>query len=327
MSYTVTQESFDSLTSYWTDSSHHLKWGSVFVLPSWLKVWWREFKPGTELYLGVIREQSDIIGIAPLQVKGEKASFVGSPDVCDYLDFVVVPGRESDFFNVLLDDLRQQGINHLDLRPLRPDSTVVTHLAGVAKNRGFGVLCHEEEVTVEMDLPATWEEYLAGLDKKQRHEVKRKLRRLWEAGNVDYRCLLVSPQEVADLTDTFLKLFSLSRGRKADYMTAQREAFFRSLAEAMAEIKLLRFGILQVDALPAAMIMGFDYNESMYLYNSAYDPQYNSLSVGLLSKVLCLKESIGRGMKKWDFLKGAERYKYQLGGSEIPLYNYQITIK
>ena len=265
MSYTVTQESFDSLTSYWTESSHRLKWGSVFVLPSWLKVWWREFKPGTELYLGVIREQSDIIGIAPLQVKGEKASFVGSPDVCDYLDFVVVPGRESDFFNVLLDDLRRQGITLLDLRPLRPDSTVVTHLVGVAKNRGFGVLCHEEEVTVEMDLPATWEEYLAGLDKKQRHEVKRKLRRLWAAGNVDYRCLLVSPQEVADLTDTFLKLFSLSRGRKADYMTAQREAFFRSLAEAMAEIKLLRFGILQVDALPVAMIIGFDYNEAMYL--------------------------------------------------------------
>jgi len=327
MSYTVTQESFDSLTSYWTESSHRLKWGSVFVLPSWLKVWWREFKPGTELYLGVIREQSDIIGIAPLQVKGEKTSFVGSPDVCDYLDFVVVPGRESDFFNVLLDDLRRQGINHLDLRPLRPDSTVVTHLVGEARKRGFGVLCHEEEVTVEMDLPATWEEYLTGLDKKQRHEVKRKLRRLWEAGNVDYRCLLVSPQEVADLTDTFLKLFSLSRGRKADYMTARREAFFRSLAEAMAEIKLLRFGILQVDALPAAMIMGFDYNESMYLYNSAYDPQYNSLSVGLLSKALCLKESIERGMKKWDFLKGAERYKYQLGGNEIPLYHCQITIK
>ena len=110
-------------------------------------------------------------------------------------------------------------------------------------------------------------------------------------------------------------------------MTGQMESFFRSLAEAMAEIKLLRFGILQVETLPAAMIMGFDYNNSMYLYNSAYDPQYDSLSVGLLSKVLCIKESIKRGMKKWDFLKGAERYKYQLGGNEIPLYKCQIFIK
>ena len=327
MSYTVTQESFESLTSFWTDSSHRLKWGSVFVLPSWLEVWWREFQAGTELYLAAVRQQSGIVGIMPLQVKGEKAFFIGSADVCDYLDFVIVPGRESDFFNVLLDDLRQQGITHLDLRPLRSDSTAITNLMGVARNRGFEVLCQEEEVTVELDLPATWEEYLVGLDKKQRHEIRRKLRRLWEAGKVDYRCLEVSPQEVGALTDTFLKLFALSREEKAEFMTARMESFFRSLAKAMAEINLLRYGILEVDKLTAAMIMGFDYNEAMYLYNSGYDPQYNSLSVGLLSKVLCIKESIKRGMKKWDFLKGAERYKYQLGGNEIPLYNCQITMK
>ena len=327
MSYTVTQESFESLTSYWTDSSHRLKWGSVFVLPSWLEVWWREFQPETELYLGAVKQQSDIVGIASLQVKGEKAFFIGSADVCDYLDFVIVPGRENDFFNILLDDLRQQGITHLDLKLLRSDSTVITNLVDMARNRGFEVLCREEAVTVELDLPATWEEYLAGLDKKQRHEVRRKLRRLWAAGNVNYHCLEVSPQEVGALTDTFLRLFALSREEKAEFMTTRMKSFFRSLAKAMAELKLLRYGILEVDKLTAAMIMGFDYNEAMYLYNSGYEPQYNSLSVGLLSKVLCIKESIKRGMKKWDFLKGAERYKYQLGGNEIPLYNCQITMK
>ena len=327
MSYTVTLESFERLTSYWTDSRHRLKWGSVFGLPSWLEIWWREFQPETELYLGVARQQSEIVGIAPLQISGERAFFIGSADVCDYLDFVIVPGKESDFFDVLLDDLRQQGISHLDLKPLRPDSTVITHLVGLAQDRGFEVLCQKEDVTVELDLPPVWEEYLAGLDKKQRHELRRKLRRLWEAGDVEYRCLKVGLQEVGDLTDIFLKLFSLSREEKANFMTARIESFFRSLTKTMAEIKLLRFGILQVETQPAAMIMGFDYNESMYLYNSAYDPQYNSLSVGLLSKVLCIKESIKRGMKKWDFLKGAEKYKYQLGGNELPLYNCQITFK
>jgi hypothetical protein len=48
--------------------------------------------------------------------------------------------------------------------------------------------------------------------------------------------------------------------------------------------------------------------------------------VGLLSKVLCLKDSIQRGRRRWSFLKGAELYKYQLGGEEVPLYNCLITI-
>ena len=125
----------------------------------------------------------------------------------------------------------------------------------------------------------------------------------------------------------FLKLFSLSGEEKTNFMTAQMESFFRSLAEAMAEIGLLRFGILELNGLPAATIMCFDYNNSMYLYNSAYDPNYSYLSAGLLSKVLGIKESIQWGRKKWDFLKGGEPYKYHIGGREIPLYRCQVVIR
>ena len=326
MNYTVTQESFDSLASYWNSSENRLKWNSVFVLPAWLEVWWREFQPEAELYLSAVRQGADIIGIAPLQIRGNKASFIGSTDVCDYMDFVVAPGREKEFFNVILDDLGQKGVVYLDLGHLRPDSTVLTDLVAIAKNRKYGVLRNEDAVSLELDLPSTFDEYLATLGKKQRHEVKRKLRRLWEEGKVDYRCIKVG-DEAGDFMDTFLKLFSLSQEEKANFMTARMESFFRSIAKAMAALGLLRFGILEVDGQAAAMIMGFDYEDTMYLYNSAYDPSYGYLSVGVLSKVLCIKESIQRSMKKWDFLKGAETYKYHLGGTEVSLYSCQITIK
>ena len=323
---TITEESFASLTSYWTEVRYNLGWNSVFVLPSWLRVWWQTFGSGAELYLRAVRQKDKIIGIAPLLIREGTASIIGSADVCDYLDFVVAPEAERDFFSELLDDLERKDVTHLELRPLRPDSTVLTDLVAVAQNRKYDVLCHEEGVSVELDLPSTWDEYLAALAKKQRHEVKRKLRRLWEAGDVSYRCVEVS-QGAGDFMDTFLKLFSLSREEKANFMTTQMESFFRSLAEAMAEIGLLRFGILELNALPVAIIIGFDYNDVVYLYNSAYDPDYSYLSVGLLSKVLCIKESIKSGRKKWDFLKGGEPYKYHIGGREAPLCNCQIKIR
>jgi len=326
MSYVVTQESFDHLTSYWNDPDSGLKWGSVFVLPPWLEAWWRTFQPETELYLASVRDASGIIGIAPLHLIGREARFVGGPDVCDYQDCIIVPGREAEFYNALFDDLDRRGVDRLDLNPVRPDSTVITSLLDVVKKCGGDVVCHEDEVTVEMDLPGEWEEYLSGLDKKQRHEVRRKLRRLWETGDIQYRCHEVSPEDAGTMTDTFLQLFSLSREEKAEFMTSRMEMFFHSLAQAMAEVGLLRYGILEVASQPAAMIMGFDYERVMYLYNSAYNPQYDSLSVGLLSKVLCIRESIALGRRKWDFLKGAEKYKYQLGGSEIRLYDCRMTL-
>jgi len=277
------------------------------------------------LYLRTIRQGKQAIGFAPLQVTKESASFIGSADVCDYLDFVISPGREQDFFEALLDDLIGKGIKQLDLRPLRPDSTVLTQLVSIAWNRGYDVTLQPEDVSLELNLPPTWNEYLAILKAKQRHEVKRKLRRLWETGSVEHRCIEIS-QEVEDYLDIFLQLFSLSQNEKARFMSPNMESFFRSLAKAMADIGLLRMGILQLDNVPAAMTMGFDYDDSHYLYNSAYDPQFNCLSVGVLCKALCLKESIERGRKKWNFLKGGEPYKYQLGGQEVPLYGCQIRI-
>jgi CelD/BcsL family acetyltransferase involved in cellulose biosynthesis len=325
MSYTITIESFDSIISSLDKLRHCLKWDSVFVLPAWLKVWWEAFGGEAELYLRMLWQGKKAIGFAPLQVINETASFIGSADVCDYLDFVIAPGREQDFFKVLLDDLREKGISKLDLRPLRYDSTALTQLVGIAQNRGYEVLCHPEDVSLELDLPPTWNEYLAILKAKQRHEVRRKLRRLWETGSAEHHCVEIG-REVEDYLDIFLRLFSLSRDEKASFMHPKMESFFRSLAKAMAEIGLLRLGILQLDKVPAAMTMGFDYNGSHYLYNSAYDPQFNHLSVGLLCKILCLKESIEKGRKKWNFLKGGEPYKYQLGGQEVPLYSCQIII-
>ena len=277
------------------------------------------------MYLRMLWHGKKAIGFVPLQVTGETASFIGSTDVCDYLDFAIAPGIERDFFKALLEDLRGQGIKKLDLRPLRYDSTVLTQLIGIAQNRGYEVLCHSEDVSLELDLPPTWNEYLAILKAKQRHEVRRKLRRLWETGSAEHHCVEIG-REVEDYLDIFLRLFSLSKNEKARFMNPNMESFFRSLAKAMAENGLLRMGILQLDNIPAAMTMGFDYNGSHYLYNSAYDPQFDYLSVGVLCKVLCIKESIERGRKKWNFLKGGEPYKYQLGGQEVPLYDCQITI-
>ena len=64
----------------------------------------------------------------------------------------------------------------------------------------------------------------------------------------------------------------------------------------------------------------------MYLYNNGYDKRFGSLSVGLLSNVLSLKESIQSGKKTYDFLKGAEVYKKRLGGQPIQLYRCLIDL-
>ena len=325
MSYSITEESLDRLATLWKDHRNELNWQPLFVLPPWLKIWRQAFASQAELYIPVIRQEDRIIGVAPLLIRDKVASIIGNADVCDYADFIVAPGKESDFYNALLDDLKQKELTRLDLWAIRPDSTAMTSLVETARQSGLKVSCHQQDVSLEVDLPATWDEYLQMLNSKQRHEIRRKLRRLEEAGNINYRFIEES-QAVPDFMDVFLKMFVESREDKATFMTDEMDAFFKSMTAEMARAGLLRAGILELDDKPVAGIIAFEYNDTVYLYNSGYDPEYRSLSVGILSKALHIKDSIERGKKRFDFLKGDERYKYHLGGREVAIYNCQIEI-
>ncbi|HEY32946.1 MAG TPA: GNAT family N-acetyltransferase [Dehalococcoidia bacterium] len=321
----ITEESFDWFTACWQDNKDGLSWDNFFVLPPWLRVWQQVFAPEARLCFLAGRQEGRVIGIAPLMLTEHTASIIGSPDVCDYADFIVAPGKGTEFCTALLDALKERGIEHLDLVSVRPDSVVMASMREAAQQYGCGIACTEDEVTLERELPANWGEYLQSLSAKQRHEVRRKLRRLEEAGAVDFH-FVEDDRAVPGFMDIFLKQFVESRDDKATFMTEEMEKFFRSMADVIFDAGLLRLSVLELDNKPVAALIAFDYNDVTYLYNSAYDPKYSSLSVGVLSKALCIKDSIERGRKKFDFLKGDEKYKYHLGGQEVQLYRCQITI-
>jgi len=323
--YRVTQETLESFSSRWLDAVNSLEWHCLFVLPPWLGAWWAAFGAGSTPCLLEARKGEDLIGIAPLRVKGKEASFIGDADVCDYLDFIVAPGRGPEFFRVLIEDLRHKGIRDLDLGPVRADSTVMTGLLPVAKELECETSLDREDVAYELALPATWDEYLGLLKGTERHEIRRKLRRLEEAGRIEFRTA-EDPQEIRQAMDTFLRLFGASRADKAAFMTNRRARFFHSLAEDMAEAGILKLSLLELDAKTAAAVMCFHDDSTVYLYNNGYDNRFRLLSVGFLSKVLSIQEAIREGKRKFDFLKGPEAYKRRLGGKPVPLYRCRLRI-
>jgi len=322
MRYKVKTETFDSIAGYWRDPRSQLKWDCIFVLPNWLRSWWQSFGADDDLCLLSVRDNDEVIGIAPLRVRGKEAYFIGDSDVCDYLDLVSVPEKETDFLSVVIGYLREIGVAHLNLAPVRQSSALWTHLPyEIARDCGCEVALDQEEVLVEMDLPDSWEEYLNLLTTKQRREVKRKLNKLANAGTANYRVY-----NSADAINTFLELFGRNKEDKVAFMTSRMEAFFISIAKSMAEVDILKIGVLELESSLVAAVMCFDYKGIVYLYNSAYDSAYGYLSVGLISKIMCIKDSIEKGKKSFNFLKGAEEYKYRLGGVEAPVYNCRINL-
>ncbi len=319
----VRTETLESLARYWQGGEHTLKWACPFVLPQWLSAWWpiadRDWSP----YILSVYHQGLLAGIAPLMRRDHQARLIGDADLCDHLDVVVVPQHAEKFCQALLDGLARDGVRELELSPIRQDSSVMTHLIPMAEEWGVRVSHDHLAQLFAMPLPASWESYLQGLSGKERHEIRRKIRRLHQAGRVTLRCI-GHAAEVPAAMETFLTLFKANRTDKAAFMTDKMMAFFLRLAANLAASDLLKLYFLDLDGRPVAATLCIDDRSTVYLYNNGYDAAYQSLSIGLLSKVLTIKASIGDGRQVYDFLKGSEAYKSRLGGQPIDVYGCSL---
>jgi CelD/BcsL family acetyltransferase involved in cellulose biosynthesis len=314
--FSVAAETFESL------AGRRLSWNSPFVLPGWMRAWHEVFAPQAELWIRSFQEGGEVVGVAPLLVENRTARLIGDADVCDHLDLVAAADGRSEWCRALLRYLKVEGIERLELNPVRPDSTVMAALVPAARTNGYPVSISEDGVLFEVELPGSWDEYLEILSGKQRHEVRRKLRRLENSAAAGSR-VLEDPAAVRAAMDDFFVLFRQNREDKAAFMSEQMEAYFRLLAEFVPG---MRIGFLDVDGTPAAGVLCCDHEGTRYLYNSGYDNNLAPLSVGILCKIFSIRESIARGLKRYDFLKGNETYKRQLGGKPVPIYRCQIKL-
>jgi CelD/BcsL family acetyltransferase involved in cellulose biosynthesis len=325
MAYAMVLDSLSSLEEKWqellaTGAANY----NIFLTPQWQKAWWQVFGSGHELLFLSVHEESGLAGIAPMMRRDNRLSFIGSSDVCDYMDFIVRQGREGFVFPRLLDYLESLEWNTLELESLLPHSPALSYLAPLARQRGYQVQVAPMDVSPQLFLPPSWEEYLARLKAKDRHELRRKLRRL-EQTKATRGYTITDNKQLPRALEGFFELFRMSGSEKARFMTDQRRVFFETMVSSLAEKGGIRLSFLEVGGVRAAACLCFDYKNEVYLYNSAYDPAYAPLSVSLLLKVFCIRDAINDGKKRFDFLRGSEPYKYDLGGQDVPVYRCVIS--
>ena len=318
----VQAESFEQVEAEWEAVLPLCSTNNIFVTPWWQRTWLRHFGDESELLVLTVRRNGSLLGIAPLTSSAGVISFLGGTDLFDYHDFLVPKGGEAEFYGALFDHLSALDWHEADLKSIPTDSPTLELLPELARRKGYAVEVEQEDTAPLTPLPSSWEEYQAGLSKKHRHELRRKFRKMEKAGGArHYSC---EASELHECLPDFFRLHRASKPEKRAFMTPERERFFTDAAAELAARGQLRLDFLEVDGLRVAACMSFDYLDSELLYNSGYDREYSSLSVGLLSKALAIKRAIASGKSTFEFLRGPERYKYELGAQDRAIYQMAI---
>jgi CelD/BcsL family acetyltransferase involved in cellulose biosynthesis len=281
---------------------------SVFLTPEWIAV--VRAHERTQPITLAAGEQ----GIAALAREADGTLTFAGGQLTDEQDVVAQPGREADVATSVARWIAEQEPRRIRLEYVPEERPTLDAFDAVLRDSGYRVTRTRQTVSPVLDLPASYETYVQSLGKKERHELRRKVHRLDGAGRAAFR--FATEAERATVLDRFFALHRLSRGEKADFMTADVERFFRDIAEALAPLDRLRLGVLSFDGADVAVLFGFAIGKVIALYNAAYDPGLASLSVGIISHAWAIREAIARGYATYDLLRGDEPYKYDLGARD-----------
>lgn len=201
---------------------------------------------------------------------------------------------------------------HLDSMPHEAAEVVRRGLAA----SGIEATPVRHEIAAVLALADTHEGYLAGLDKKQRHEVRRKRRRFDEAFGGSHL------ERRADALGSFVDMHRAAPGDKGEFMTDSMASFFEALLTAGFVLDV----VVTPSGDPVAAAFGYEDDDAYYLYNSAFDPAAGHASPGVVLVDLLIEHSIEDGKRRFDFLKGDEVYKFRLGAGERPLYEVEVVL-
>lgn len=290
----------------------------------YLSEWWKTLGGGewqsAELVLVSASENDQLIGIAPLFIADYDSQrallLVGSIEISDYLDLIV---REQDlprFLSGLLDFLSSSFDGRwsaLDWYNLPDSSPTLAALKTEAEKRGW---THHQEIyrpTPRIPLNGSFEEYLSRIDKKQRHEIRRKMRRAAEADENVRFYVVDKDSDIEPELESFLHLM-LQDPQKAEFLhEVMRDQMSNSIRAAHA-YGYLWLGFLEVDGQKVAASLNFDYKNKLWGYNSGVSRAHMELSPGWVLLANTIQWCCENGRYEFDFMRGDEEYKYRFGG-------------
>ncbi len=294
-----------------------------FSRHEYLGEWWKTLGGGewknAELVLISATENDQLIGIAPLfitEYEGERSLLlIGSIEISDYLDLIVREQDLSDFLSGLADFLASslgESWSAIDWYNIPDDSPTRVALKTECEKHGWN---HHEEIyrpTPRIPLGGSFDEYLAGIEKKQRHEIRRKMRRAAESGRVRFHIVEKNVNIEPEL-ESFFHLMIQDPNKAQFLRDIMRDQMSRSIRVAHQQ-GYLWLAFLEVDGVKAAASLNFDYKNKLWGYNSGVSRDFMELSPGWVLLAHTIQWCCDNGRYEFDFMRGDEEYKYRFGG-------------
>ncbi len=320
----IDENDFSAIRSEWNALLASSRSNSVFLTWEWLFTWWRHFQnPKRELMVICARDQSGTLkGILPLFKERENhlgrygtLHFLGTGVVCsEFLDLFVDPKNEMEIQRVLLKYvLEETRFRNMKLTDIPVGATSLGCLEHILQGMQAPYVTAEGEICPFLELPETLDGFYKKLKPNMRSNYRKSLNKFQESyGKIPKRT-----ENKEGFQSDYEALFLLHEARfkqkveKSSFLSDKLKRFHLDAGKLFDEKGWLRFYTIKANDQIIGCLYCFAYGGKMSYYQAGFDPNYEHLSIGLILLGKSMEDAIEQGLKEFDFLRGAEAYKWR----------------
>lgn len=328
-----------ALSSEWNELLARSISNVPFLSYEYLKAWWQHRGggewPQAELQIITARDAAhQLVGVAPFFLNRDaenKASLrlIGSLEISDFLDIMVQESDLNCFAEALMGYLHSEAVlawDQIILSNILDTSPSLVAMKQAAEARGLLTQLETLQASPLIPLPGNFEDYVNGLDKKHRHEFRRKLR---NAAGFFIPVTWHIHTDSAVLDDAMGNFFSLmeQEKEKQSFLSPEMRTQMKAIAQAFNKMGALQLAFLKVGDQLAGAYFNICYDKRIWVYNSGTSKQFAQLSPGMVLIGYLIENAIEQGFNVFDMMRGDEAYKYQLGAVDRFVKQLVLTKK
>ena len=320
-------EELEAIRSEWDALAHLDARDGFFRTSGWYLSWLRCVRPDAQPFVITARSEDDrLVGLAPLCLYSyqdlgfrlDTVGFAGAEIVSgDFLDVLAEPTERARVLNATFDAL-QENRSRWGLLQLG-EVLISGELHSIAKTRagemGLALREEQENICPFILLPSSFDEYLKGLNKSVRYNIRRRTKMILEEKNGSIE-VCQGPADVSKGVDALVQLHHARWRSRNDPGTLGRPGFVNFIRDVCANPpggSSYRLYVLRHAGQPAGAFLVFYFGESALYYQAGWDPNspIERYSPGMVLMARSIQDAIDAGKHYYEFLRGDEAYKFR----------------
>jgi CelD/BcsL family acetyltransferase involved in cellulose biosynthesis len=320
-------EGIDPLKGRWNELALADRRDGFFRTYAWYSAWMRRIRNDAEPFVIVVRgDAGEIVGLAPLcrlayrdhGIRLTALSSVGREVVSgDFLDYLSLPEHRPAVLAAIFDGMweARSDWDILVAGELSEEGDLDEAVTNFAVKHNLPLRRQEERICPYIELPRTYDDYLASLSSTVRYKLRRDSRELLERRGGALR--VYTDGDAACRLDVLIRLHLAhwqAIGQPGTLGRAGFREFLRDVCSAPPAGTSARLYTLEAQGNAIAALLVFWSGASALFYQSGWDPEspFTKLSPGMIIQGQAIRDAIEGGHAYYEFLRGDESYKSRL---------------